>query len=143
MDEGRDRVGQQPLRYPPSGSYSPYPPEDAPVAPVGASVHLTNGPASPTWPGSSNAASEAERYELARKRVQQVRKFYQHLSSYIFVNFLLFFINLVTSPGHWWFYWALFGWGIGLLSQAWHVFAPRFDRDWEERKIQQELRKNP
>lgn len=127
MDEQRNRVGER-----------QYPMDDAPVTPSTAS-----GGASPTWPGNANTAYEAERYEQARKRVRQLRGFYTSLTSFIAVNLLLFLINLFTSPGHWWFFWVALWWGIGLLWQAWSVFAPRFDRDWEERRIQKELRKNP
>jgi len=135
MDDGRNRVGQQ---QPPQ-----YPMEDAPVNLGGTSVSSASGPASPTWPGAPNAAHEAERYERARKRVKELRSFYASLTSYVSVNSLPFFINLFTSRGHWWFFWPLFGWGIAIILQAWQVFAPRFDRDWEERRIQHELRKTP
>ena len=135
MDDGRKRVEQQQAPQ--------YPLEDAPVIPGGASVRPVSVPPSPTWPGAPNATYEAERYERARKRVKELRSFYGSLTSYLSVNLLLFLINLVSSPGRWWFYWPLFFWGIGILFQAWHVFMPRFDGDWEERRIQQELRKNP
>ena len=34
---------------------------------------------------------------------------------------LLFFINLVTSPGHWWVQWAAFGIGIAWLISLMRV----------------------
>lgn len=34
---------------------------------------------------------------------------------------LLFFINLVTSPGHWWVQWAAFGMGIAWLLSLFRV----------------------
>ncbi len=33
----------------------------------------------------------------------------------LFVVGLCFFINVMTSPGHWWFQWVAFGMGIGLV----------------------------
>ena len=36
------------------------------------------------------------------------------------VNGGLLAINLLSSPGHWWFYWPMLGWGIGLAA---HDFA--------------------
>jgi hypothetical protein len=33
-----------------------------------------------------------------------------------FVLMLLFFINLMTSPGHWWVQWAALGIGIAWLA---------------------------
>jgi hypothetical protein len=34
---------------------------------------------------------------------------------------MLFFINLVTSPGHWWVQWAAFGIGIAWLISLMRV----------------------
>lgn len=41
--------------------------------------------------------------------------------------------------GGWWFYWATFGWGIGLLTHGLSVFAlpGMFGKNWEERKIRE------
>lgn len=87
---------------------------------------------------------EDERYAKARSRVRRMRAFYTSLGTFVIVNITLFLINLVTH-GDWWFYWVTIFWGIGLLWQAWGVFGPaaRFGDDWEERKIQEDLRKNP
>ncbi len=103
MDGGRNRVEQQQ-----AAQYPQYPMDDAHVIPGGASISPAGGLASPTWPGAPNAAYEAERYERARKRVKELRSFYASLTSYLSVNFVLFLINLFSSPGHWWFYWPLF-----------------------------------
>jgi hypothetical protein len=48
---------------------------------------------------------------------------------------------LFTSPGNWWFYWVLLGWGIGLFFHAMGVFVfNKFPgKKWEERKIKEEL----
>ena len=42
-------------------------------------------------------------YERAKRRVKAVKGFYNHLIIYIAVNALLIIINVVTSPGVWWF----------------------------------------
>ena len=134
MDNGRNRVDER-----------QYPMEDAPVVPGGTPSSTPGGvqsAPSTAWPGAVDPAREAARYTQAQRRVRQKRDFYRNLTSYVFVNLLLFLINLFTSPGEWWFYWVLIGWGIGILAQARNVFAPRFDSDWEERQIQAELRKN-
>jgi len=127
MDNRRNRVDER-----------QYPTEDAPAIPGGVQPAQTTA-----WPGAVNPATEAARYEQAQRRVRQKRNFYRSLMSYISVNLFLFLINLFTSPGIWWFYWPMFGWGIGMLFQAWSVFAPKFDNDWEARQIQAELRKKP
>jgi len=76
-------------------------------------------------------------YEEAKERVQQLRGFYQHLISYVLINLFLFIVNVVTSPGHWWFFWPLFGWGIGLVAHGATVFftGGPWGKEWEEKKI--------
>ena len=82
---------------------------------------------------------DQERYQRARARVRELKGFYSHLMSYLLVNGGLLFINAVTSPGHWWFYWVTIFWGIGLIAHAVQVFGAGgfFGRDWEERKIRE------
>jgi hypothetical protein len=78
-------------------------------------------------------------YKEAKARVESIREFYGHLAVYIVVNLGIFLINLVTSPGAWWFYWPLFGWGIGVLIHAFSVFGEQrfLGKSWEERKIRE------
>lgn len=82
---------------------------------------------------------EKEKYEKAKKRVEEIKGFYSHLFSYIGVNIILVVINMVTSFGSWWFYWVTLFWGIGLFWHAMGIFV--FNRmassRWEERKIKQ------
>jgi hypothetical protein len=49
---------------------------------------------------------------------------------------LLFIIDWATGDG-WWFYWPLFGWGMGVALHALGVFVldRAFGAEWEERKI--------
>ncbi|MBA7709967.1 hypothetical protein ES703_118894 [subsurface metagenome] len=87
--------------------------------------------------------TEQSSYEKARKLVEEIKGFYVHLLVYITVNAGLFLINLVSSPGDWWFYWPLLGWGIGLLAHGVAVFGLRgfLGSEWEERKIRQIMEK--
>ncbi|MCK4420581.1 2TM domain-containing protein [candidate division WOR-3 bacterium] len=79
-----------------------------------------------------------ERYRRAKERVEEIKSFYSHLFVYIIVNLALFLINILTAPDSLWFYWPLFGWGIGLLIHGFTVFGTkRLLRDWEERKIEE------
>ena len=80
-----------------------------------------------------------EKYEKAKKRVEEIKGFYSHLIVYVVVNIVLFIINLVSSPGVWWFYWPLLGWGIGVFFHAMGVFVfSRFPgKKWEDRKIKE------
>jgi len=84
-------------------------------------------------------ADENEKYERAKKRVDEIRGFYAHAIVYVCVNLVLFLINLFLSPGGWWFFWPLLGWGIGLFFHAMATFV--FDKfpgkKWEEKKIEE------
>ncbi|HSD08347.1 2TM domain-containing protein [Flavobacterium sp.] len=87
--------------------------------------------------------TEAERYYYARKRVIEIRKFYQHLTVFVLCNPIIIVVNLMTSPGYLWFLWSLFGWGIAIVLHAMKTFnfSPFFDKEWEERKIREILDK--
>ena len=84
-----------------------------------------------------------EKYEKAKKRVEEIKGFYSHLIVYAAVNVVLVIINLVTSPGVLWFYWPMLGWGIGLFFHGMgvFVFSRVPSRNWEEKKIK-EIMKN-
>lgn len=74
-------------------------------------------------------------YAKATKRVKELKGFYGNLISYCLVIPFLIFINLSTSPQYQWFWWPMFGWGIGLASHAFQTFG--IGKDWEERKIKE------
>ncbi|KPJ59224.1 MAG: histidine kinase [Latescibacteria bacterium DG_63] len=79
------------------------------------------------------------RYERAKKQVEEIKGFYSHFFVYVLVNIALFLLNVLTSPHHFWFYWPLIFWGIGLAVHAVRVFGGgRFwGQEWEERKIKE------
>lgn len=60
----------------------------------------------------------------AEYRIHRRQKFYEHLRSYIIVNIVLFALDLFTSGGVW-FFWPLFGWGIGVAFDAADTFWPK------------------
>ncbi len=81
---------------------------------------------------------EVKKYQRARERVEELKKFYNNLSSYIIVIALLAGLNYYQNEWRYaWFLWPAFGWGIGLIFHAIKAFKfnPMFDKDWEERKI--------
>ena len=84
-------------------------------------------------------------HKAAEKRVKAKREFYQHLVTFIFTNLFLFVVNMMTSPGHFWFVYPLMGWGIGLASHYFTVFgipgSGPLDEKWEKKEIEKELRK--
>ncbi|MFS4467980.1 2TM domain-containing protein [Maribacter sp. 2210JD10-5] len=85
-----------------------------------------------------------DKYYRAKERVDQMKKFYTSLTSYVV------FISLLGGLNYWidewrypWFLWAAFGWGIGLVFQAVKAFGfnPFFGKDWEDRKIKELMQK--
>jgi len=83
--------------------------------------------------------NEEERYYQAKKRVEDIKGFYGNLIAYIIFNGFFLVLNLMTSPNELWFFWPLLGWGIGVVFHGMKVFnySPFFNKDWEERKIQE------
>ena len=84
------------------------------------------------------------RLERAKKRVEDLKGYYIHITMYLFVNLGLFLIDAIQGNG-WWFYWVSIGWGIGVLG---HSLAMLFDNtrraaDWEQRKIDQYIEQLP
>ena len=47
----------------------------------------------------------------------------------------LIFINYTTYWGHKWFWYPMFGWGIGLVIQGVRLLG--FNRGWEQRKVKE------
>ena len=88
---------------------------------------------------NSKASPESIAYQKAAKRVKDLRDFYSNLISYCLVIPFLIFINLRTSPGYHWFWWPMFGWGLGLILNAIKVFG--VSSNWEEKLIQKILDK--
>lgn len=62
-----------------------------------------------------------EARERAEKRLGEVKGFYSHLGIFIFINVLLFLVNILTSPGQWWFYWVTIFWGIAVVFHGSHL----------------------
>lgn len=79
-------------------------------------------------------------YFKAKQRVKEIKDFYGNLISYCVVIPFLIFVNYYTSWEFQWFWFPLFGWGIGLIIKAFSVFG--YGTDWEERKIQEIMEKN-
>jgi len=82
---------------------------------------------------------DEEKYKKAQEKVKEIKDFYSHLLVYVVVNIGLFIINYVTSPGTYWFYWPLIGWGIGLAVHWTQVFGVSkiLGNNWEKRKVKE------
>ena len=79
------------------------------------------------------ATSENNAYFKAKERVKEIKEFYGHLISYCIVIPFLIFINYYTYWKFQWFWFPLFGWGLGLTIHAFSIFG--YGSNWEERKI--------
>lgn len=83
---------------------------------------------------------DSAKYLRAKKRVDNLKSFYGSLVAYCIIIPFLIFINLRTSSGFHWFYFPMFGWGLGLAIQAFSIFG--IGGNWEERKIKEIMEKN-
>ncbi len=84
--------------------------------------------------------NKESKYIRAKERVEELKKFYGNLTSYIVVITGLAILNYwINSWSYPWFLWAAFGWGIGLVFHAIRTFNmnPFFGKDWEQRKIKE------
>src|SRR5690554_1472826 len=77
-----------------------------------------------------------EKWQRAKKKVEEIKGFYIHLTCYIVVIPILAYINYSTTS----FLWVVFpalGWGFGLMMHGFEVFGynPLIGKGWEERQI--------
>ena len=84
--------------------------------------------------------NDSEKYLRAKKKVEDLKGFYGSIMAYVIVIPFLIFINYRTSWGFQWFWFPMFGWGIGLVVQAFTVFG--IGSSWEDRKIKEIMEKN-
>lgn len=83
----------------------------------------------------TNNIQESNKYLRASKRVDELKGFYGSLIAYIVIIPFLAFVNYQTGWGYQWFWWPMFGWGIGIVFQGVYVYSSI--SNWEERKIQE------
>ncbi len=65
--------------------------------------------------------------ERTKKHVKDVRDFYYHLMTFVFVNAMIIIIDLRVDAGGGflgldWAYWMILGWGLGIAGHAISVF---------------------
>ncbi|NLP57960.1 2TM domain-containing protein [Lutibacter sp. B1] len=84
--------------------------------------------------------NDSNKYIKAKKRVDDLKEFYGSLISYCVVIPFLIFINYRTYWGFQWFWFPMFGWGLGLVIQAFKTFG--YGTDWEDRKIREYMEKD-
>ena len=89
------------------------------------------------------------KYERAKKRVEQEKGFYGHLTAYIIINVALLIMNLdlefvFVDQLRWHILATPLLWGIGLLIHGLVVFGKGFTvfKNWEEKKIKELMDKD-
>jgi two-component system LytT family sensor kinase len=87
---------------------------------------------------------ENSKYLRAVEKVEKLKEFYQNLASYCIVIPFLIFINLRFSPGFYWFWFPIFGWGIGLAFHFLEVnnYNIFLGKNWEDRKIKEMMKED-
>lgn len=82
-------------------------------------------------------------YHRAERRVDEKIKFYNKVFRYIFINSILFIVNLIFTPGIWWCSAVMLFWGIGILVRFVNVFIlyNHFDEDYRDMMIEKEMGK--
>ncbi len=95
-----------------------------------------------------------EKMKRAKKRVEELKGFYIHLTVYILVNTFISAMKIVRDLGDgesfgeafWDFgtFAVWFFWGIGMFFHGVKVFSynPFFGKDWERRQIQKYMDKD-
>ena len=86
---------------------------------------------------------QEELYLRAKKRVEDLKSFYIHLTVYVLVNLMLFLINIISDSSYLWFLYPLGGWGIGVAIHGLTTLSlGNFGAEWEERKIKEYIEKD-
>ncbi|MDI1317318.1 2TM domain-containing protein [Flavobacterium sp.] len=88
---------------------------------------------------TQNIYNENMAFMRAKERVEKLKGFYGNLISYCCVIPILIFINL-QSGGFQWFWFPMFGWGMGVTFHAIETFG--YGKSWEEKKINEILNKD-
>lgn len=88
---------------------------------------------------STDTNFENNSYLRAVQRVEDIKGFYGSLIAYCIVIPFLMYINFKFVPQFHWFWFPMFGWGIGLIFQGFKAFNYNLflGKNWEDRKIQQ------
>lgn len=88
----------------------------------------------------TNDFNKENAYFKAKERVKEMKEFYGNLLSYCVVIPFLIFINYYTYWDFQWFWFPLFGWGLGVTIHGFSVFG--YGSSWEERKIKELMEKD-
>lgn len=101
-----------------------------------------------------DSKQQSEKYLKAKKRVEDIKKFYKHLTFYILINLVFIgyrifkdidygstFVEAFTDISN---YKIFFWWGVILILHGVSVFGKDllFNKEWEEKKVREYMDKN-
>ena len=89
--------------------------------------------------------TQQQLYIKAQKRVKEIKGFYTHFAIYCLVIPVIIFVNLTFVPEFHWFWFSVFGWGLGIFFHWLAVFGFHligFGKNWEEKKIKEFMNEN-
>jgi hypothetical protein len=80
-------------------------------------------------------ATDDERYDRARQKVEAKMGFFTHLLTFVVINVIF----IIVAGADW--LWVTLFWGLGLAIHAFYTFFGDSDAvtGWKERQIQKEL----
>jgi len=87
---------------------------------------------------------ENSQYVKAVEHVGKLKEFYQNIASYIIFMPFLVFVNLYVSPEFHWFWFPMFGWGMGVVFHGLDVYnySLFLGRNWEQEKIEELMKED-
>jgi hypothetical protein len=99
---------------------------------------------------SKETEQDQDKYKRAKKRIEELKGFYGHLSVYLLVNagiLAAIYISARNDGESFWqagHFFTLIFWGIGLVFHAAYTFNINlfFGKKWEERQIRKYIEKD-
>jgi hypothetical protein len=82
-------------------------------------------------------------YTNAKGRAEAKYGFLTHAGVFVAVMALLILIDLLTTPGEYWFVWPLLGWGFAVALHGARVFLFPGRSEAIEAMTERELRRSP
>jgi len=83
-----------------------------------------------------------EKLLKAYKRVKKIKGFYTYLIIYFVANIIYFIINLLVTPGDWWFFYplAVMSFILFWVTMDTFVFSKVKSSSWEKRKVKEVMK---
>lgn len=85
--------------------------------------------------------NDNELMKKAKKRVKAKKEFNIHLIVFLCIMPFIFMINWLTTPGFWWAFFSLGGWGFALIMHyvTQFGFFGLNSPDWEKKALEKEM----